>query len=210
MFLAIAALLLQPQIAPQLSFSAEKTAVIQPVATADNAAVSESSLPPVAVDADTVVAGTSAQPVAEASANALPATPAPASEVNSPVPELILAKPLKPMTVSVSELRAENRRNERLWTGLALASHSAATFDAWSTRHAITTYGDHEMNPLLRPFAGNASLFLAIQVGPTVMDYLGKKMMYSRNSWVRHMWWVPQSASFVSSVFCGAHNLAVN
>jgi hypothetical protein len=25
---------------------------------------------------------------------------------------------------------------------------------------------------------------------------------------VRHMWWAPQSASFISSIFCGAHNLA--
>jgi hypothetical protein len=42
------------------------------------------------------------------------------------------------------------------------------------------------------------------------MDYLGKKMMYSRHGWVRRMWWAPQSASIVSSFFCGAHNLGVH
>src|SRR4029077_9075414 len=81
-------------------------------------------------------------------------------------------------------------------------------FDAWSTRHVITTAGAQELNPLLKPFAGNASLYAAIQVGPALLDFAGKKMMYNRHSWVRHMWWVPQSASFVTSIFCGAHNLA--
>jgi len=114
------------------------------------------------------------------------------------------------MTISVAELREEDRRKRRLWIGLAIAEHSAATFDAWSTRQAITTSGAQELNPLLKPFAGNASLYLAIQVAPALMDFAGRKMMYSRYSWVRRVWWVPQSASFVSSIFCGAHNLSVH
>jgi hypothetical protein len=112
------------------------------------------------------------------------------------------------MKVSVEELIAENRRKQMVWKGLAIATSSAATFDAWTTRHAITTVGAVELNPMLKPFAGNSSLYAAIQVGPVLLDFAGKKMMYSRHSWVRHMWWVPQSASFVSSMFCGAHNLA--
>jgi hypothetical protein len=60
----------------------------------------------------------------------------------------------------------------------------------------------------LKPFAGNASLYAAIQVAPALLDFAGRKMMYSRHSWVRRAWWVPQSASFVSSIFCGAHNLS--
>jgi hypothetical protein len=114
----------------------------------------------------------------------------------------------KPMTVTVGELRAENRRKELMWKGLAIGSSGAATFDAYATRHAITTYGAHELNPLLKPFAGNASLYVAIQVGPALLDFAGKKMMYSRYSWMRHMWWVPQSAGFVTSIFGGAHNLS--
>jgi hypothetical protein len=117
-------------------------------------------------------------------------------------------KPGKPLTVSVAELQAENRRQLMLWKGLAIASSGAATFDAWTTRRAITNYGAQELNPLLKPFAGNASLYVAIQVAPALLDFAGRKMMYSRHSWVRNMWWVPQSASFVSSIFCGAHNLS--
>jgi hypothetical protein len=196
MFFAIAVLLIQPQIAPQLSFAAEKIALIQPAIPA------ASTSAPVAAEAI-------AEPAAELSASALPAAPMPAPAVNSPAPAaLILAKPSKTMTVSVGELLAENRRNQRLWRGLAFASHSAAAFDAWSTRRAITTAGAQELNPMLKPFAGNASLYAAIQLGPVLMDYAGKKMMYSSHSWVRHMWWAPQTASFVSSLFCGAHNLS--
>jgi hypothetical protein len=81
-------------------------------------------------------------------------------------------------------------------------------FDAISTRRAITRYGAVEMNPLLKPFAGNNSLFAAIQVAPVLLDVAGRRMMYSRHSWVRRVWWVPQSASFVGSILCGAHNLS--
>jgi hypothetical protein len=145
------------------------------------------------------------QPVTESSA-VLPEAPLPVA-VTAPAPIAFL-RAGKPLTVSVGELRAENRRKELMWRGLVIASSSAASFDAWSTRRAISNYGAQELNPMLKPFAGNASLYAAIQVGPLLMDYAGKKMMYSTHPWVRHMWWVPQSASFVSSLFCGAHNLA--
>ena len=207
MFFAIAALLIQPQIAPQYSFSAEKIALIQPVNSAISSVstVSENSSP--SMVANTAVTDSEAQPVVAADVATLPEAPAPVVET-AVVPALVLVKPSKPMTVTVGELLAENRRNQRIWRGLAIASHSAATFDAWSTRHAITTAGAQELNPLLKPFAGNASLYLAIQVGPTLMDYSARKRMYSRHTWVRRMWWAPQTASFVSSIFCGAHNLS--
>jgi hypothetical protein len=203
MFFAIAALLIQPQIAPQISFSAEKVALFQPA----NSGVSEKSLPSASNVADSAVPDSEVQPVAESNVNALPDAPAPAVEAPA-APAMILAKPSKPMKVSVAELLAENRHNQRIWRGLVIASSGAATFDAWSTRHAITTQGAQELNPMLKPFAGNASLYAAIQVGPILMDYVGAKMMYSRHSWVRRMWWAPQTASFVSSLFCGAHNLS--
>jgi hypothetical protein len=191
MFFAIAALMIHPQIAPQLSFSAGKIALIDPANSAISSTVSEDSLPPAPAVADTA---------------ALPDAPVPVEAAVTPA--FILAKPSKPMTVSVGELLAENRRKQLVWRGLVIASSSAATFDAWTTRHAITTYGAQELNPMLRPFAGNASLYAAIQVGPVLMDYAAKKMMYSRHSWVRRMWWAPQTASMVSSIFCGAHNLS--
>jgi hypothetical protein len=217
MILAIAALLIQPQLAPQLSFSAEKVAILQPaisaVSSSDSSTISTSgplgdpilatsseiSLPP--------APGASAEPVAAAERGALPDAPVPAPVINAPITTAFI-KPGKPMTVSVDELQAENRRNQFIWRGLVIASSGAATFDAWTTRRAITTTGAVELNPMLKPFAGNSSLYAAIQVGPALMDFVGKKMMYSRFTVVRRMWWVPQGASFVSSLFCGAHNLS--
>jgi hypothetical protein len=149
-----------------------------------------------------------AQPGTNPDSADLPKAPE-AAPVTAPA-AIALIKPGKTTTVSVAELLAEGRRNQRIWMGLGIAAHGAATFDAWATRHAITTTGAQELNPMLRPFAGNASLYAAIQVGPALMDYVGKRMMYSRHSWVRRMWWVPQGASFASSLFCGAHNLAIH
>ena len=206
MFLAIAALLIHPQLAPQHSFSAEKAALVQPanIDSSSSAGGTENALP----SASATLAAPD-QLVAASNPAVLPDAPMPATGMNAPSTYAFI-KPGKPGTISIGELRAENRRNQRLWRGLAIASHGAATFDAWSTRHAITTSGAQELNPLLRPFAGNASLYAAIQVAPFLMDYAGKKMMYSRHGWMRHTWWVPQTASFVSSLFCGAHNLAVH
>lgn len=204
MFLAIAVLLIHPQLAPSLSLSAEKAALVRPAISESlsSAGETENSLP-----AASATLAAPDQPAAVSDPAALPDAPAPAPAVNPPAPMAFL-KPGKSMTISVGALRAENRRNQFLWRGLAIASSGAATFDAWTTRRAITMSGAQELNPLLKPFAGNSSLYAAIQVAPLLMDFAGKKMMYSRHSWVRHAWWVPQSASFVSSLFCGAHNLA--
>ncbi len=202
MILAVAVLLIHPQLAATVSLPAEKAAIDTPAEiTASTSKVdAENLLPTMTASLDVPT-----QPAVEFNA-ALPDALVPMA-VTAPTPIAFL-KPGNPMTVSVGELRAENRRKELLWRGLVIASSGAATFDAWSTRHVITTSGAQELNPLLRPFAGNASLYAVIQVGPVLMDFAGKKMMYSRHSWVRHMWWVPQGASFVSSIFCGAHNLA--
>ena len=190
--------MIHPQIAPQHSFSAEKAALVQPAnpASSSGALGAENSLPAAPAD----LAATD-QPAA------LPDAPVPAPAVNASAPRAFIYNG-KPGTISVGELRQENRRKQLLWRGLTIASSGAATFDAWSTRHAITTSGAEELNPMLKPFAGNSSLYAAIQVAPLLMDYAGRKMMYSHNSLLRHTWWIPQSASFVSSLFCGAHNLA--
>jgi hypothetical protein len=205
MLFALAALLIQPQVYGQTSFSAEKIALIQP---ANSSAAGSSSSIELPLPLTPVSSDISIQPPPVTDSADLPDAPEPAP-VNGPklIDFLISGKP---MTVSVGQLLDEERHKKRIWMGLGIATHSAATFDAWSTRHAITTAGAQELNPLLKPFAGNASLYAAIQVGPALMDYFGRKMMYSRHSWVRHMWWVPQSASFASSVFCGAHNLSVH
>jgi hypothetical protein len=202
MLLAIAVLLIHPQLSTTIPLSADKAAMNAPPAISVSASAMnfEDSAPMATASLDAAD-----QPAAELN-ETLPDAPVP-MPLTSPAPMAFL-KSGKPMTVTVAQLRAENRRKELMWRGLVLASSGAATFDAWSTRHVITTSGAQELNPMLRPFAGNASLYAAIQIGPALMDFAGKKMMYSKHSWVRHMWWVPQSASFVSSMFCGAHNLA--
>lgn len=177
-----------------------------------NEAVPTISVSASALDADlplplTPSSEAAPEPAAEP-IEALPDAPLPLAAAVTPTAPMAFIRPVKPMTVSVDELRAENHRRQMMWTGLVIASSGAATFDAWTTRHTITVDGAQEMNPLLKPFAGNGSLYVAIQVAPALLDYAGHKMMYSRHSWLRRTWWVPQSASFVSSIFCGAHNLA--
>lgn len=94
----------------------------------------------------------------------------------------------------------------RTWIGLAIASHSAAAFDAWSTRRAITHGAGEELNPTLKPFAHSGALYVATQVSPALMDYLGRRMMTNRHRWVRRMWWLPQTAGTAVSLTAGIHN----
>lgn len=203
MFLAIAVLLIHPQLATTASLSVDKAAIPSPPS---NAASTISVEPETFSLTAAASLDTSTQPAA-IDPEMLPDAPVPMTALAIPAPAAFL-KAGNPMTVSVAQLQAENRRKQFMWKSLVIASSGAATFDAWATRHTITTSGAQELNPLLKPFAGNASLYAAIQVGPVLLDFAGKKMMYNRHPWVRRMWWVPQSASFVTSIFCGAHNLA--
>ena len=210
MLLAMAVLLIHPQIAPAVASTSDNTATDDSASIIDSPRdmSDENSLAAVASLPSLSASSEGATTSAVESSAALPDAPAPMlTSLKSPAP-MAFIKPGKSMTVSVEQLRAENRRRELMWTGLTIATSGAATFDAFTTRRAITNSGAVELNPLLRPFAGNASLYAAIQVGPALLDFAGKKMMYSRHSWVRRMWWAPQSASFVTSLFCGAHNLA--
>ena len=204
MLFALAVLLIHPQANAQMGFSAEKIALFQSV---NSLAASSSSFIEISHPLTRVSSDVSTQPPPVFDSAELPTAPEPAP-VKGPTLNAFLRSG-KPMTVSVGQLLGEERHKDHLWMGLGIAAHSAATFDAWTTRRAITSAGAQELNPMLKPFAGNASLYAAIQVGPLMMDYVGRKMLYSRHSWVRHMWWVPQSASFASSLFCGVHNLGV-
>ena len=100
-----------------------------------------------------------------------------------------------------------SERQKKVWYSLLAADHSAAIFDAWSTRHVLSN-GGRELDPLVRPFAHSASLYPALQVAPVGADYLGLKLMRSQNRLLRRMWWVPQAAAAAGSVFCGVTNLA--
>lgn len=111
--------------------------------------------------------------------------------------------------VSGAQDRSGKRRH-REWFALMIAQHSASTFDAWSTRQAISTGRYREMNPALGPFAENDSLYAAIQVCPLVFDYVSRRMMNSQHGWLRHTWWIPQAFSTAISLGSGAHNLSLH
>lgn len=188
MVFALAVFLIQPVFAAQAGIATNAVAMMQPDQPR------EATRPPVT---ETVL------PLPRVHANIMPPI-----SVRT-VPATAILKPNPSLTISVQQLAAENRHKRRLWFGLAVASHGTAAFDAWSTRHAITAGTGQELNPLFKPFAGNASMYAAVQVGPLLVDYLGKKMMYSRHGWIRRTWWIPQSASVIASLICGAHNLGV-
>ena len=100
----------------------------------------------------------------------------------------------------------ESSRQRKEWFGLMIADHSAAAFDAWSTRRAISGGYGTESNPLLRPFSHSNAIYAATQVSPAVMDYLGRRMMMSQRGWVRRMWWMPQAVGASFSISAGVHN----
>ncbi len=103
-----------------------------------------------------------------------------------------------------------DRWQKREWLALSIAAHGGAGFDAWTTRKVLSNVpGAQEMNPLLRPFAGNASMYAAVQVAPTILDYVSRRMMNSRYDVLRHTWWLPQAVSAVVSVASGVHNIGV-
>jgi hypothetical protein len=97
-----------------------------------------------------------------------------------------------------------------MWFVLGAVEHGAATFDAWSTRRNIMAGTMHEANPLMRPFANSNAMYAAVQVAPVLFDLLSKQMMRNSHSWVRKSWWVPQTASTVTSILSGAHNVAIH
>jgi hypothetical protein len=132
-----------------------------------------------------------------------------ADTASAPFKGMYVAVPAEP-TPPFKAGPPEVRRSSRSWVALTIAQHAAATFDAWSTRRAISRGGSYEADPLMRPFAHSSALYGAMQIGPGALDYLARRMRRSDHKWVRRLWWVPQSAATVSFVYSGAHNLAVS
>jgi hypothetical protein len=142
-------------------------------------------------------------------ASALPSAPAPKvktdAEAITPNPS---GMPFQPVKAAYTRPR-ETPRQRKMWYGLALAGHSGAAFDAWSTHRAVAGGYGQEANPFLRPFAHSNAIYGATQVSPLVMDFLGKRMMVSQHGWVRKMWWLPQTAGASFSFVSGVHNVGV-
>jgi hypothetical protein len=119
----------------------------------------------------------------------------------------LIAAPIAPAQKPDTADRATQSRNKKIWFSLAAVEHTAAGFDAWSTRRGIGVNAQ-ESNPLLKPFANSGAMYPATQVVPVGMDLLAHYMMRSGNPVVRKLWWLPQTASTVVSVASGLHNLS--
>jgi hypothetical protein len=108
----------------------------------------------------------------------------------------------------IGRIGVERLPSRKMWIALSVAQHGAAVFDAYTTRQAVAS-GAVEQNPLLRPFASSPAIYVATQVCPLALDYVGRRMQLSHKSLVRRMWWVPQSTGAAVSIFSGVHNMGV-
>ena len=209
MFLAAAALLLQ---FPLFSAVQAPAKVDPPVAVAQSAADSGNAKQAAdnkVLTADARLASVAYEPGRLAPEPVAAMTPIVATPAPGPV-ALVSAEPLPIVPVYAPMRDGSERWRNREWMALSIAAHGTATFDAWSTRRVLSSMPNaEEANPLLRPFAGNASMYAAVQVAPTVLDFVSRRMMNSSHAWMRHTWWLPQAASAVVSFTSGVHNLGV-
>ena len=195
MFLAAALLMISlPQSVPGASADSATTPVKTEIMKEDAAAPSTLPIAPT----PKVAAGDAVPAAGESSSvNAEPFLPGAAIQ------------PATPPKAAIRGPRYEAPKQRIAWIGLSAAGHTAAGFDAYSTRRAISGGYGTESNPLLRPFAHSGALYVATQVNPVVMDFLGHKMMTNRRPWVRKMWWVPQAAGASFSFAAGMHNMSL-
>lgn len=139
----------------------------------------------------------------------LPDAPLPNSEATSESSSVGI-KPLPNSSLKPAmERPAPTPRQQKLWYTFMAVGHSAAAFDAYSTRRALSGNYGTEGNPLLRPFAHSNAIYAATQVSPAVMDYVGRRMMTSSHPMLRKFWWVPQVAGAGFSFGAGMHNYAL-
>jgi hypothetical protein len=145
---------------------------------------------------------------AKDAASALPDAPEPKAASSADSEAVSPAGP--PFANSAMKLAVtrtpESPRQRKAWYALLVAGHSAAVFDAWSTRRGVSGGYGTEGDPLLRPFSHSSAIYAATQVSPAVMDYLGHRMLTSNNAVFHRFWWVPQVAGASFSFGAGMHN----
>jgi hypothetical protein len=185
-----------------LVFSAPQSANTVKAETHSTAAVSEISSDDSSLSS-TLPAAPEAK-VATDSEIAAGATPAPAAIEPAATPAA--AKPIAPGKASLGR-PYETPQQRKMWYALSFAGVGAASFDAWSTRRAISQDYGVEGNPMLRPFSHSAALYAATQVSPLVMDFIGKRMMISQHPLLRKVWWLPQTIGTSVSVSAAVHNV---
>jgi hypothetical protein len=212
MILAVAALLLHFPAVPQVLVAGgdSVSSIERPVSTDSKSAdepISDSNGAPATPELNAALAADLTD-VGPLEPGRLTPTPVSAAVVAS-------GSPSSPAPVIVSaptdlDAKERARRNKRIWLALSAAGHGSATFDAWTTRRVISSGAGYEMDPLLRPFAGNASIYVAIQAGPALLEYFGHRMMNSHRTWERRTWWVPQTLGAAMNLASGVHNLGVH
>jgi hypothetical protein len=121
-------------------------------------------------------------------------------------PDAAVIKPIRPIKPVKRETSPFVTRN---WLVMTAIQHSTATFDAWSTRYSISSGRGHELNPLMKPFAGSGAIYGVIQLAPMATDYLGKRLMRSNHPTLRKLWWLPQAAGSAGFMLSGINNLRV-
>lgn len=178
--------------------------------------------PRAVVDSPTLLASNSSAPQPDSTTKSkLPDAPAPKLSASAgteadassssaaagitPGSESFLNAPIKPAVIRP----VESPRQRKIWYALMVTGHSAAAFDAWSTRRAISGGYGTESDPLMRPFAHSGAMYAATQVSPAIMDYLGHRMMVSNHGLMRRFWWLPQVAGASFSLGAGIHNYRV-
>lgn len=109
---------------------------------------------------------------------------------------------------AIEVMPAERLPARKGWIALSLLQHGAASFDAYSTRDAISK-GAVEDDIFMRPFAHSPAIYAAIQVGPVMLDILARHMQRSEYIYLRRTWWIPQSVATFGFIFSGFHNLNV-
>ena len=141
-------------------------------------------------------------------ADSLPEVPQPKADAEaSPSSITAAADPLRNTPAKPAAHGSyETARERKIWYGLVAFGHSAAVFDAYTTRRAISGNYGVESDPVMRPFANSNAMYFATQVTPTILDYVGHRMMTSEHPWMRRVWWVPQVAGSSLSLGAGIHN----
>jgi hypothetical protein len=118
-------------------------------------------------------------------------------------PAAIVPVKLKPLAPEITA------RQKHTWLALTVFQHGASTFDAWSTRYSINSGYGKELDPLMKPFAGSSAIYAVIQIAPAATDFLGRRLLHSRNPKLRRLWWLPQAAGAAAFIFSGVNNVRV-
>jgi hypothetical protein len=100
----------------------------------------------------------------------------------------------------------ETPRQRKIWWTLVAAGHSAAVFDAYTTRRAISGNYGTEGDPFMRPFSHSNAMYAATQASPAILDFVGRRMMTSRRESLRRLWWLPQTVGVSTSILAAVHN----